>query len=150
MDLALPVSSRILHVLGAIVLFGGAYFIRYLLTPAAEESLTEEQHLTLKESVSKRWRQIVGIVIGVLILTGFYNYIEVMIPQHKGDKIYHMLMGIKILLAFVVFFYASALAGRAKAFEGIRRNGKFWMVFNLVCATIVVGIAGYLKVRGTP
>ncbi len=147
MDLTLLTTSRVLHVLGAIVLFGGAVFIRYLLVPAAE-TLPEEQHEQLKERISKKWRQIVGIVTGVLILTGFYNFIVGAVPFHKGDKLYHMLMGIKILLAFVVFFYASALAGRAKAFERIRKNGKFWMTFNLIAATAVVAIAGFLKVRG--
>ncbi len=150
MDL-IPVitASRILHVLGAIVLFGGAYFIRNVLFPVAAQ-LPDDAHQQLKEGVSGKWRKIVGMAIGLLILTGFYNYLVVTGPQHRGDKLYAALMGIKILLAFVVFFYASALAGRAKAFEGIRRNAKFWMSVNLLLATVVVGIAGFLKVRGVP
>ncbi|HWL07800.1 MAG TPA: hypothetical protein VNQ76_05330 [Planctomicrobium sp.] len=149
MDFTLMTTSRVLHVLGAIVLFGGAVFIRYLLMPAAE-TLPEEQHEQLKERIAKKWRQIVGIISGVLILTGFYNFIVVAVPVHRGDSLYHALMGIKIVLAFVVFFYASALAGRAKAFAGIRKNAKFWMTMNVIAATVIVGIAGFLKVRGAP
>jgi len=149
-NLALLTSSRVLHVLGAIVLFGGAVFIRYLLSPAAAAAtLSEDQHESLKEQVSRRWRQVVGIMIGVLILTGGLNFYRAL-GDHKGDSLYHALMGIKILLAFVVFFYASALAGRAKAFANIRKNGQFWMTVNLALATIVVAIAGFLKVRGVP
>ncbi|SFI74829.1 hypothetical protein [Planctomicrobium piriforme] len=141
------VSSRVLHILGAIVLFGGAVFIRYLLMPAAS-TLPEDQHEQLRERIFKRWRKWLGILIGILIFTGFYNFLWVQIPLHKGDKIYHMLMGIKILLAFWVFFMASALAGRAKAFAGIRHNAKFWLTLNILCATAIVAIAGFLKVRG--
>lgn len=142
------VVSRILHILGAIFLFGGTLFLFAVLTPAAKE-LPEEEHLALRERVMKKWRAYVGMAIGLLIFTGFYNYLVVAMPEHNaaGDKKYHMYMGIKILLAFVVFFFASVLPGRAKAFEKMRANSRFWTVLTLVLATVVVSIAGYLRVR---
>ena len=55
-------------------------------------------------------------------------------------------MGMKILLAMAVFFLASALSGRSKALEGIRRNAALWLVINILLAAVIVAIAGYLKV----
>jgi len=141
------VLSRLAHILGAIALFGGAIFTRFALIPAAKD-LPEEAHASFKERLFKKWRMLVGMFIGLLILTGFYNFIAVAIPEHKGDGHYHMLMGIKILIAFVIFFIASVLPGRAKAFEGMRKNASKWLMITILLATSVVAIASYLKVRG--
>ncbi|WP_437201336.1 DUF2269 family protein [Planctomicrobium sp. SH664] len=143
------VSSRVIHIVAAIVLFGGAVFTRFLLMPAAGQ-LDEEQHQKLRAGVTGRWKYFVHLGITLLIVTGFYNYLVVMRPLHKGDSFYHMWMGIKILLAMVVFFYASALVGRARAFEGIRKNAGFWLLVSIVLSFFVVGIASVLKVRGVP
>ncbi|MBT5019207.1 hypothetical protein OAF98_04060 [Planctomicrobium sp.] len=143
------VLSRVLHVLAAIFLFGGSLFLFAVLTPSAKE-LPENEHEALKERVMKKWRAYVGMAIGALIFTGFYNYLVVAGPEHNdvGDKKYHMFMGIKILIAFVVFFFASVLPGRAKAFEKMRQNSRKWSIVTIVLATVVVAIAGFLRVRG--
>ena len=77
---------------------------------------------------------------------GFYNYLVVALPSHKGDKLYHPLIGTKILLALGMFFIASALVGRSAKFEGMRRNSKFWQTMILILAAIIVGISGFAKV----
>lgn len=145
----LEALSRCLHVLAAILLFGGSLFIRNVLMPSAA-ALPEEPHQLLKQSVSRRWRYYVAGAIAVLIFTGFYNYLAIKIPQHKGDRAYHMWMGIKILVSFVVFFLASALAGRSRRLEKIRQHSQYWLSLTLMLATLVVVIAGVLKVRGAP
>jgi hypothetical protein len=86
----------------------------------------------------------------ILLLTGFYNYIVVMRPAHKGDGIYHMLMGIKILLAFVVFFFSAVLAGRSPKFEKMRRRSGMWNLVLIGLLTAIVAIGGYLKVAHPP
>ncbi len=143
--------SRLAHILGAIALFGGSIFIRQVLMPAVSE-LPEEIHLSFRERLMKKWRMIMGICILVLILSGFYNYLAVTGPAHSdaGDKKYHMFMGIKMLLAFAVFFFASGLAGRSKAMEWMRKNYKTWSLVSILLATAVVGIASFLKLRGIP
>lgn len=141
--------SRTLHVLGAIVMLGGAIFLRYVFLPSAT-ALPEGESEKIRTAVSRRWKMFVHSGIAILLITGFYNYIAVAMPQHAGDKRYHMLMGIKILLAMGVFLIASVLPGRMPAFEGMRRNLKTWLTVTIVLATIVVVIAGALKVRGVP
>jgi uncharacterized membrane protein len=150
-EFSVNVLSRVLHILAAIILFGGAFYARMVLIPSAS-SLPDSEHETLREAVRRRWNRYLHPAIAILIITGFYNYLAVAAPVHRaaGDKQYHMWMGIKILLAFVIFFFASALAGRMPAFAGIRKNAKCWLAVNLALATVVVVIAGFLKIRGTP
>lgn len=143
------VLSRWVHVGTAVVLVGGMVFLRFALMPAAE-SLPEDVHAGLRERIMARWRKFVMIGIALLLISGFYNYIAVAIPAHKGDKLYHPLMGVKILLGFVVFFLGSALAGRSAAFEQLRRNARKWIVITLVLAGLVIAIGGYLKVIAKP
>ena len=140
------VLSRFLHVATAITVLGGSIFMRFALQPAAL-GLPEAEHAALRERIMARWRKIVGIGIGVFLLTGFYNYIRAM-PVHKGDGLYHALMGTKILLSFAVFFLASALVGRSRTFDRLRANSRTWLAVTILLAAIVVAIAGFLKVRG--
>lgn len=140
------VLSRWVHIGTAIVVLGGTVFLRYVLAPAAE-ALPESEHNALRERVMKRWRIIVHAGVVLFLLSGFYNYLVVAVPNHHGDGLYHALMGCKIILAFVVFFLAEALVGRAARFEGLRRERKRWLQLLIILAFIVVFIAGYLKVR---
>lgn len=144
----IAVVSRWVHVGAAIVILGGSIFQLLVLVPAVREFSPEERQ-GLHQRVLARWRKIVMAMIGLLLLTGFYNYIAVAIPAHRDSAakgLYHMLMGIKILLAMVVFFIASALVGRSPAMQKIRDNSRKWMTVSILLALAVVAIAGYLKV----
>ncbi len=147
--LPLNVLSRWIHVGTVIVLVGGSVFMRFVLLPSASQ-LSEDQHNRLRDLVMSKWRKFAGIGIGLLLLSGFYNYIVVAIPQHKGDGLYAGLLGIKIILAFVVFFLISALTGRSKRLEGIRDNSARWLSITILLAAIIVAISGYVKVAVKP
>jgi uncharacterized membrane protein len=146
--LPLNVLSRWIHVGTVIVLVGGSVFMRFVLLPAASQ-LPEDQHDRLRDLVMSKWRKFAGIGIGLLLLSGFYNYIVVAIPLHRGDGLYAGLLGIKIILAFVVFFLVSALTGRSKRLEGIRENSSRWLSVTIILAAIIVAISGYVKMRPT-
>ena len=151
-QLWLNVAFRWLHVGAAIVLFGGTLFQYFVLVPSVRE-LPDVERKELHNRVLARWRKVVGITIGLLLISGFYNYLVVAIPGHRESPLkglYHALMGIKILLGFAVFFLASALTGRSAAFEGMRAQSRKWMAVSLLLATVVVALAGYLKVGVPP
>ena len=142
---ALDIVSRVVHVATAIVVLGGSIFIRFVLMPAAA-LLPEEEHRTLRHNIMGTWKVLVMIGVVLFLGSGFYNYLVVSLPNHRGDSPYNALMGIKILLAFGIFFLLSALTGRAPAFEGIRNNSKLWLNITILLGVLVVAIAGYLKV----
>ena len=143
------ILSRWAHIGAAVVLVGGTVFMRFALMPAAKE-LPEDVHNSLRERVMGNWRKIVGITILLLLLSGIANFIFVLKDTDRLDdehkSLYHSLIGIKIILAMVVFFLASALSGRAKGLEGLRKKSGFWIGLNLTLAAIIIAIAGYLKV----
>lgn len=136
----IAVLSRWVHVGTAIVLLGGSVFQRFVVMPSAR-TLPEEEHKQLRERIMMRWKKFVMGGITLLIITGFYNYLS---TKHAGP--YHMLMGIKILLAFGVFFLASALTGRSAGLEPIRQNAGKWLGVLIALAAVVVAIGGYLRV----
>ena len=142
---ALDIVSRVVHVATAIVVLGGSIFMRFVLMPAATQ-LPEEEQQALRGHIMGRWKVVVMIGIVLFLASGFYNYLVVSLPEHRGDTLYNTLMGIKILLAFGIFFLASALTGRAAAFERIRQNAKLWLGITIMLGVLVVVIAGYLKV----
>lgn len=140
------VLSRFLHVAVAIVMVGGTVFMRFVLMPAAKE-LPEAEHDPLRQRLLARWKRVVHGGIALLLLSGLYNYMQ-QIPKHKGDGLYHALLGTKMLLALAVFFIASALVGRSATFEKMRQNRAKWMGLIVLLSALIVGISGFLKVRG--
>ena len=144
----LDVISRIVHVFTAITLIGGSVFMAFVLGPAAD-ALGDETHEKLREQVVNRWKKFVHGGIALFILSGVYNYMG-MIPKHKGDGLYHGLIGGKMILALAIFFIASALAGRSSTFAGMRAQRGKWLKILVLLAGIVVAISGFVKVRGVP
>lgn len=145
MDALLPVDvlSRWVHVGTAIVLVGGSVFKRFVLMPAAN-GLPDSEHTALRERVMGTWRKYVGIAIGLLLLSGVYNYVRAIQAGRHG--LYHALIGTKIILALVVFFLASALVGRSPTFEPLRQQRKKWLAITILLAALVVALAGVAKV----
>ena len=147
--MSIDVYFRWFHIWFAALLLGGVVFQWFVVAPAVKD-LTEEQKPLFREWINARWRLAVMLSSLILLVTGFYNYLVVMRPLHKGDGTYHMLMGMKILLAFAVFFFSAVLAGRSPKFEKMRRRAGMWNLVLIGLLTAIVLIGGYLKVAHPP
>ena len=145
---ALDVLSRIVHVGTVIALIGGSTFTLLVLLPSARV-LTEDAHDKLAAAIQSRWKRFVHIGVTLILISGLYNYVQA-IPNHKGDGLYHALIGTKILIALVVFFIAAALVGRSEKLEPIRQAKAKWLTILLLLAATIIAISGYAKVRGVP
>ena len=142
----LDIASRIVHVGTAITLVGGSTFILLVLMPSTRE-LADDARDKLSAAVMGRWKRFVHAGVLLFLVSGFYNYIRA-IPNHKGDGLYHALLGTKMILALGVFFLAAALVGRSPALEGIRANRGKWLRLLVFLAAVIVCISGFVKVRG--
>ena len=140
--------SRVVHVYTTIALVGGSLFTLFVLLPAAK-LLSEDAHATLSNAVSSRWKRFVHLGILLFLVSGFYNYFRGM-EAHKGDGLYHALIGTKMLLAFGVFFIASALVGRSEKLASFRKNRQRWLAILVLLATAIVFMSSFIKVRGVP
>ncbi len=143
-ELLVAVISRWIHVGTAIVLVGGTTFLRLIVHPAIHES-----HPELMGNIRERWKKFVHAGIALFLISGFYNYFQAM-PLHKGDGLYHALVGVKILLAFLVFFLASALVGRSSGTQKFRDQAPKWTLIMLSVSFLIVAISGFVKVRPIP
>lgn len=138
--------SRLIHISTAIALIGGSVFTLCVLLPAAKLISDEAQNM-LSQGITARWKRFVHIGILLFLVSGFYNYFNAM-PLHKGDGLYHALVGTKMLLALVVFFIASALVGRSQAFAKMRAKRGTWLGIMVLLACVIVLISSFVKVRG--
>jgi uncharacterized membrane protein len=145
----LALIFRWLHIGPAIVLVGGTTFMLFVLLPAAKV-LPDDEHLKLRAEVIRRWKLFVHVGVGLFLISGFYNYLVVQRPLHKGDGLYHAFMGIKILMAMGVFALAEIMVGRSKLAEKFRQNAPKYLAINLTLAVAIVLLSGFLKTRIVP
>ena len=145
----LGIVARIAHVLAAITLSGGIFYQCSVLIPALRR-LPSEEARKYDEALRGNWSKLVAVSVLFLLVSGLYNYVVAIRMDNAGvialPKYYHPLIGTKILLALVVFFLSSVLAGRSAAAERFREKSVFWLTVNSSLAVLIVCIAGILKV----
>lgn len=120
---------------------------RLMVAGPVASSLPGDQSIDFKIKLASRWRFFVHIGILVFLVSGLYLFMKA-IPYHRGDSTYHMMIGIKILLAIIVFFFISVLVGRSEKLGFIRKKATGTLIWVTVLAVTIVGIASYLKTRG--
>jgi len=149
---AVALTSRWLHILAAMAAVGGMMFMRFALLPAAA-TLADPPRAALQEAIRRRWSKVVMAAIGLLLVSGLYNYITLFMASKNWPeawrsgpfRVYQMLFGIKFLLALAIFFISSALVGRSSAFARFRERAKFWVTVNLALAVLLVAISSELR-----
>lgn len=141
----LALISRWTHILSAIFMLGGTFFLRFVLIPVASVVLDETTHGHLRQAIRNRWKRFVHVFILLFLASGLYNYLAVTRFQHEDQPLYHALFGIKFLLALVIFALASMLVGRSGAAQKLQANGPLWLGIVLVLAVAVSMIGGYMK-----
>lgn len=146
MMFAIDVLSRLVHVFTAVTLVGGSVFSLWVLFPSVAK-LDDASRAGLLERISSRWRRFVHGGVALFLISGFYNYFNAM-PMHRGDGLYHMLVGTKMLLALGVFFIAAALVGRSPGLARMRGNRHWWLTMLVTLSVLIVAISSFLKVRG--
>jgi len=137
----LALVSRWLHIVPATILVGGALFMRFSLAPAVNES---NASMEFRESVRRRWSRLVMVSVLFLLVSGLYNS-AIKAIGYELSTFYNVLLLVKIVLAFAVFYLTSVLAGRSARAKRFREREVQWL--NLLCALMVaiVLIGGYMK-----
>jgi uncharacterized membrane protein len=91
----IAIGLRWLHIASMTTLLGGIIFWRLVLAPAG----ADDTRGAFTERIAAAFRPLVLVSITGLIASGLINYLTA--PGHS--KFYHMLFGIKLLLALHVF-----------------------------------------------
>ena len=137
--------SRWIHVGAAIVAVGGAVFLRFVLNPSATGTLDDRQHQRLREAVRARWRRFAHICMGLLLLTGGLNFVVLAMSPKVDPMPYHLIFGVKFILALMVFFLAGALVSTGPGLARMRQNSGRWLSLLVVLAAMIVGMSGVLS-----
>jgi uncharacterized membrane protein len=137
---------RYMHILGAIALMGGTIFMRFALRPVVV-TLQPEARAAVHEQVRSRWSKFVMLASLLLLVSGITNL--ALASRYRFDPVfgmsYHMVVGIKLLLALPIFFIAATLTGRSSLAKRFQANAELWMNVNLTLALVMVLIGGLLK-----
>ena len=138
-------ALRWIHILCAIALVGGTYFWRFALAPAMD-GLDSAQRDKIADAVRPRWARLVMITSALLLLSGLWNAVANIKAYQFEGGLYHALVGIKLLLALAIMFIAAKLSGRSEGAATFRQKQTFWLTINVVLATVLVCVAGVMKV----
>lgn len=135
--------SRVLHILGAIILVGGLFYLRMVVVPAVPtgNKASADAWFGGRRGAWAKW---VGIAAALLIVTGLFNYIEIAKANDLATS-YHMIAGIKILVALVLIFFASLIAGRSPLADQLRERMVFWLGVTLLVGVLVVILGSVLR-----
>lgn len=131
------------------MLVGSTIFMRCVYVPARDFSEDKPQ-AEFAEWMRKLWSRMVMISSGQLLISGIFSVI-LLVKQYEISKeafpgnVYHPLLGIKLLIAFVVFFLAAAISGKSGLAQKLRQREKFWLTVNMVLAITVVCMAGVMR-----
>lgn len=139
----LPLIMRWAHILSAIVAVGGTFFVRFVLMPAADATLSEEAHSNLRPALMGRWQKVVHTCILLFLVSGLYNYLVITRFEHAGQPLYHALFGTKFLLAILVFALAIALTSKRQT--SLHVKAKSFLALLVLLATAVVLISGIMR-----
>lgn len=139
-ELILPMLMRWIHILSAVVVVGSILSYRFVVLPAAKQSLEGEALDTFKYNLMKKWKLWLHSPIILFLISGFYYYMVVGRAMHEGESMYHMLFGIKFLLALIVFALYIVLTSTMKWSEKFRDNTLLWRL--LILLTIIVVLVG--------
>ncbi len=137
----LMLASRVLHILGAIILVGGLFYLYAVVTPAASASATADQQFGGRRAAWAKW---VGIATLLLVVTGLWNYVQGA-KQYELAKSYHMVAGMKMLAALALFFLAALIAGRSAAAEKIRLQMPTWLRVALALGILTAVLGSFLR-----
>jgi uncharacterized membrane protein len=135
--------SRLLHILSAIILVGGLFYLWAVVrSMSAATGSDAVDHYFGGSRVA--WAKWVGITSLLLLVTGLWNFVQMVISNQLHWS-YHMLGTVKILLGAALMFLASLLAGRTKAAESIRLSWRRWLSVCLVIGVIVVAVGSVMR-----
>jgi hypothetical protein len=137
----LLLSSRVLHILGAIILLGGLIHVRHVVQPTLPVASPDD----FCGGKRARWAKWIGIATALLLLSGIVNYCYVIFGLQKMAKPYHMLAGIKVLLSFALFFISALLAGKTALADRLRANFYAWLTVCVFIGIAIVILGGVLR-----
>jgi uncharacterized membrane protein len=136
LDQLLSILLRWLHISSVLVLLGGVIYARYVLHPALQ-ALPADARRQTAELLAASFRPWILGAVAALLASGLYN----LSTKPAVPAGYHMVFGLKMLLALHIFAVAFLL-GKPGVEETKRAR---WMSGIAVSGLIAVALSAYLR-----
>jgi uncharacterized membrane protein len=133
-----------LHISSAVLIIGGLFFSAYIMTPALR-NLGGIDVPTLTTAAMLRFRVVVWLGIGTLLLSGVYNLIRALAEGKFEDPIYQHSLEAKVLLALVLFSTGIGLTVPLPAFSFFASRRRFFVTFNIHLGLLIVLLSAILR-----
>src|SRR5205814_8481247 len=134
--------SRWLHVASAVTLLGGFFLFPLAVEPALRGKPDGD---ALAADIRQRFKRLAHTAIGLLLITGFYNYLAVAAPKARTAGIaaeYNGVMGMKILLGLTVIGISIVLLAPIRLMP---ENRTRWLTANVVVGLAVLAAGAFLR-----
>jgi uncharacterized membrane protein len=128
------VIMRWLHISSAVTLVGGMIYGR-VATIQAAGGLSPEARESFLDRVAMLYRPLVFIAMAALLISGCYN----ILTNLGHTPLYHMLLGVKLLLAMHVFAVAILVSRPNNPRRGRMMTGA------AISGLAIIAIAAYLR-----
>lgn len=141
-----PVSLalRLLHILPAVFLAGGIFFMWSSLHPGLA-SVDDTTRKSVDAAVRSKWAKIVMICSALLLVSGLINAVRNIMAFEYATP-YHLFVTAKLVLAFAIMFITARLGGRSQSAEKFREKAGTWLSVNALLVVILIVIASTMRV----
>lgn len=130
--------SRFFHISAAVIAVGGTFMLRYAVLPAIEDQERLNVQADLHSSIRRRLQVIIPVAIGLLLLSGLVNLMRAFMVAPPPPVAYHMILGVKLLLAFGMFGVAMGLVWPSTPPNAIQRKRRMWLSFNVHAGLLLI------------
>ena len=136
---------RLLHIVPAIFLAGGVFFMWSALIPALG-TVTDDARQAILDAVRGKWAKLVMACSGLLLVTGLVNAVRNIVAYEYVGAPYHIFVTLKLILAFAIMFITARLSGRSQGAEKFREKLPFWMSVNTALLFVLIVVASTMRV----
>jgi uncharacterized membrane protein len=131
-----------MHILAAAWTVGSLIYLRYVLSPTVQ-AMAPDERTQLLGRLSERLRPLALSTIALSLITGLYNFY--LIYQAGVPAAYHMVFGIKVLLALHVFGMLYVLSKPPSADPRQDAKRSRLALGALISALIILALGAYLR-----
>jgi uncharacterized membrane protein len=137
-DFVVPYLARYIHIASAITLLGGMFFALIAWLPALQKAGGAGEQ-SISDAIAARFRPWFLLAMLGLLLSGFYNYYR-HVQLKDVPPLYHMVFGMKFLLALHVFAVGFLALKGGNAKRGQQITGV------VISGLVIIGLSGWMRV----
>ena len=132
--------NKWLHLVSIVGVLGGTAFALLVMAPLLRN---EAKDSPLAKGMWKRFASSIAILWIIVLVTGFVNLFMV---SHSVNSSYQSILGIKVLLALLMFVLSVLLAHPIPAVARFVENRSTWLMTLMIIGIAILGLSAHLNI----